>query len=599
MIISIDQAALDSDTGLLSGPQDSMQLQPLLVEFVIYLASREGQTVSRDELIAEVWNDYPGADQSLTNAVYKLRSALSAVGADKSCLQTVPKRGYRLCSVSMSYTQNTGDGRPSPRLQRWLLVMLTVVTLALIAAVWLQKPWSDQSAQRKSIAVLAFDDLSEDNSKLYLARGLAEQLTTRLARTTDLRVIGRTSSFALSGKGLTVAEIAEKLQVNHILEGSVQSAREHIRINVQLIDVQQNRHLWSQSYDDSTENLFVMQDRIVEDTISAIGAVVANNRPVPEQNIAGDAYEDYLQAKFLATQGSTAAADHALQLLDDLLAEYPYHVPGLTLMSRLQFRRQQFELSRQYLQRALQVDPHDALANSYQAWDELMQKREPRTAAASMRQAVRSEPDNPDVLMTAARFARAIGHQDQAIALAARAVEIDPYCALCLYQLAQAQYHNHDYALAAQTLARYQRIGKGGWVLSARIKVMQQKPEAALAALQRQFPPAAYEPYWLAAKAMALQQLGQDAAYQSVLEKLQPWADREPRALAYVYAWAGDHDRAFELLYSRLDDYFDSLHDHPDLQPLQDDPRWQELLIRAGMADAWVAAIRITGHEQN
>jgi len=597
MIISIDQAALDTDSGLLSGPQDSMQLQPLLVDFVIYLASHAGQTISRDTLIAEVWNDYPGADQSLTNAVYKMRAALAEVGADKRCLQTVPKRGYRLCSAVVLDAEDDSSQR---RIMRWLPVMVALLMLlAVLVAAMLYRAPSDQPGEETSIAVLAFDDLSEDNSKQYLAHGLAEQLTTSLSRATDMRVIGRTSSFALSGKGLTVAEIAEKLQVNHILEGSVQSAREHIRINVQLIDVQQNRHLWSQSYDDSPENLFAMQDRIVEDTISAIGAVMTNYRTAPEQNIAGVAYEDYLQAKFFAAQGSTAAADQALQLLNDLLAEYPNHVPGLTLMSRLQFRRQQFELSRQYLQRALQVDPHDALANSYQAWDVLMQERDPREAAAAMRTALHSEPDNPDVLMTAARFARAIGHQDQAVALAERAVAVDPYCGPCLYQLAQAQYHNHDYALAAQTLAGYQRIGKGGWVLSARIKIMQQQPEAALAALQRQLPPAAYEPYWLAAKAMALQQLGQDAAYQSVLEKLQPWAAREPRALAYVYAWSGAHDLAYELLNSRLDDYFDSLHDHPDLQPLQDDPRWQELLTRAGMADAVVEDIRITGHEQN
>lgn len=597
MIVRIDRATLDRDSGELRGPAGVSQCQPLLVEFIVYLASHAGQTISRDTLIAKVWHDYPGADQSLTNAVYKMRAALAEVGADKRCLQTVPKRGYRLCSAAVL---DADDDRLPGRVMRWLpLVLALLMLLAVLFAVTLYRLPSDQPGEEKSIAVLAFDDLSEDNSKQYLAHGLAEQLTTSLSRATDMRVIGRTSSFALSGKGLTVAEIAEKLQVNHVLEGSVQSAREHIRINVQLIDVRQNRHLWSQSYDDTPDNLFAMQDRIVEDAISAIGDVMTNNRAAPEHYISGEAFEDYLQAKFFAAQGSSAAADQALQLLDELLDEYPNYLPGLTLMSRLQFRRQHFELSRHYLQRALQIDPHDALANSYQAWDVLMRERDPVEAAAAMRTALHSEPDNPDVLMTAARFARAIGHQDQAVALAERAVRVDPYCGQCLYQLTQAQYHNQDYARAAQTLARYQRIGKGGWVLSARIKLMQQQPKAALAALQRQLPPAAYEPYWLAAKAMALQQLGQDAAYQSVLEKLQPWVDREPRALAYVHAWAGAHDLAFELLKLRLDDYFDSLHDHPDLHPLQHDPRWQELLTSAGMADAIVEDIRITGHEQN
>lgn len=591
MIIKLGQSILDSDSHELRGPQGSMQLQHQLVDFVIYMSRHQGQTVSRDELIAAVWNDYPGADQSLTNTVYKLRSALAAVGADKSCVQTVPKRGYRLSAVDVPDPVDDAAHTSRRRMKIWQIVLLAVTTLGLIAVVLSQTKQSVKPALEKSIAVLAFDDLSKDNSKQFLALGLAEQLTTRLAKATDLRVIGRSSSFALSGKNLTVDEIAEKLQVSHILEGSVQSDGDHIRVNVQLIDAQLNSHLWSQSYDDITENLFAVQDRIVEDTVTAIGAVFIDRLNPTENVIAAPPFQDYLQAKYLAAQGSSEGNEQALRLLEKLVADHPDYVPVLTLMARLLFRQQQHEQSRQYLQRALQIDPGDALANTFFAWSELMRARDPRKVAAFMRTALRSEPQNPDVLITAARFAVAIGQQEQAIGLASQAVEIDPYCGPCLYQLTVAYFYNKQFEFAAQTLVRYQKIGRGGWVLAARIKLMQERPEAALAALQQMLPPKAYEPYWLATKARAHYASGNDADFESALAKLQSWADREPLALAYVYAWTGEHTQAFALLQSRLDDYFDTLHDNPDLQPLQDDPRWEMLMTAAGMADAEVADI--------
>ncbi len=127
---------------------------------------------------------------------------------------------------------------------------------------------------KTAIAVLPFEDLSADKDQEYFSDGLTEELTDVLTKNPKLRVISRTSAFSFKGKEVDVKTIAEKLNVTHVLEGSVRKAGNQLRITAQLIEVATDSHLWSQTYDRQMENIFAVQDDIAGSVSDALKATL-------------------------------------------------------------------------------------------------------------------------------------------------------------------------------------------------------------------------------------------------------------------------------------------------------------------------------------
>ena len=124
-----------------------------------------------------------------------------------------------------------------------------------------------ESYGEKSIAVLPFVNMSSDPEQEYFSDGIAEELLNLLAQIQELRVISRSSAFSFKGKDIEIPEIAERLNVAHILEGSVRKSGNKIRITAQLIEASTDTHLWSQTYDRELEDIFAIQDEIAADVV--------------------------------------------------------------------------------------------------------------------------------------------------------------------------------------------------------------------------------------------------------------------------------------------------------------------------------------------
>nr|MBX2849445.1 winged helix-turn-helix domain-containing protein [Acidiferrobacterales bacterium] len=183
------------------------------MEILGLLAQGNGQVVLREDML-----DEHSSDEGVTRAVSILRKTLKKVGSEKDYIETIPKRGYRLLvSVSSSYLVE--DDKPEQS--------------------------STKSAQTASLAVLAFIDLSENQDQGYLSDGVSEEIINALVRLPFLRVTGRTSSFSFKDTNTKVREIANALNVSHILEGSLRRHKDRIRITAQLIEAQNDKHLWS------------------------------------------------------------------------------------------------------------------------------------------------------------------------------------------------------------------------------------------------------------------------------------------------------------------------------------------------------------------
>ena len=189
---------------------------------------------------------------------------------------------------------------------------------------------------RKSIAVLPFENLSEDKTNAYFADGIQEEILTRLSRIGDLKVISRTSTLRFKNAPDNISEIAKQLGVANILEGSVQKAADQVRVNVQLIDAESDSHLWAERYDRKLTDIFAVESDIASNIAEALQAKLtgAERRAISSQPTTNtEAHQLYLRGRFCWNKWMGAS------------------MPA-----------PEFEKSRQYYQQAIGLDPNYALA---------------------------------------------------------------------------------------------------------------------------------------------------------------------------------------------------------------------------------------------
>jgi TolB-like protein len=184
----------------------------------------------------------------------------------------------------------------------------------------------------RSIAVLPFVNMSADPEQEYFSDGLSEEILNLLAQIRDLRVIGRTSSFAFKGRNEDLRSIGSTLGVAYLLEGSVRKAGDDLRITAQLIEVEGGSHLWSQSYDRRLENVFAIQTEIAGSIAEALRmSLVGPDQAAPVAQAAASlpAYDLFLQARRLIQGRTRSGIEAARKLLDDALALDPDYAPAL------------------------------------------------------------------------------------------------------------------------------------------------------------------------------------------------------------------------------------------------------------------------------
>ncbi len=227
---------------------------------------------------------------------------------------------------SESITPQTGR-----KLDR-IIIALLVIALGYFVAThdWGGKPESikvAEDATPTSIAVLPFVNMSDDPANEYFSDGLSEELLNLLVRVSDLRVAGRTSSFAFKNKELDLREIGEQLNVDSILEGSVRKAGNQVRITAQLVNTADGYHLWSETYDRELTDIFKVQADIANNIVTALQGTLAGEEggtveaSAPTDNL--EAYQYYLRGRYLAGQRGEENLRNAADLFGKAIALDP------------------------------------------------------------------------------------------------------------------------------------------------------------------------------------------------------------------------------------------------------------------------------------
>jgi len=449
-----------------------------------------------------------------------------------------------------------------------------------------------------SIAVLPFVNMSDDGANEYFSDGLSEELLNLLAKIPELKVAARTSSFQFKGHTGDIDVIAAQLKVAHILEGSVRKSGNQVRITAQLIKAEDGYHLWSETYDRELDNIFKIQDEIATAVVEALKITLLGAAPkTTEADL--EAYQLFLEALFISRQGTLDSVGKSIELyqqaieIDDdyapLWAELGASYIWYTAWGGIPIDKGS-ALADEAIERALSIDPDNAQAYAVRGQSRMYNKYRFADAMDDALRALKLDPGNYYGARLAGIGYRVLGRLDSAVEYNLLAIELDPVSPSSYMALCRTYYYfrklNEAEAACRKTLALSPGFTSIHYRLG-RILLAKGKPNEALEEIQQE----ADGIYLLTGLAMAQFVLGnQQASDQALNLLIAEGADNAAYQVAEAYAFRGEVDHAFEWLdhsYDIRDSGLAFTAGDPAFQSLHKDPRWEQLLEKLGLADAW------------
>jgi len=454
----------------------------------------------------------------------------------------------------------------------------------------------------QSIAVLPFINMSADPEQEYFSDGISEELLNLLSKIPNLRVISRSSAFVFKGEKISITEVAKKLNVAHILEGSVRKAGNQVRITAQLIEARSDTHLWSETYDRTLDNIFSIQDEIASAVVAQLKITLLGDAPKVDETDP-QAYALYLQGRHVYRQRTTGALKQAQALLQQVLVIDPGYAAAWDKLGSVYIDQSNlgmrlidegYTLAREATNKALAIDPNYALAHASLGWITNTYDNDLTAAAQHFERALQLEPGNTDIIRRAASLITSLGRLDEAIALNEFAADRDPVNAATHNNLSLGYFSagRWDEAIASFRTALVLSPGRGGvqYGIGA-VLLLKGEPQAALEAMQLE-----ESSVWrMVGFPLAYHALGQagesDAALTALIEQHEKgWAYN----IAYILSYRGEADRAFEWL-GKAVEYKDAglagIVTEPLFANIHDDPRWLPFLQSIGKSPEQLAAI--------
>jgi TolB-like protein len=366
-----------------------------------------------------------------------------------------------------------------------LLVLLGLGYFATERLGWIA-PHPAAAAADKSIAVLPFDNLSDDKANAYFAEGIQDQVLTQLAKIGALKVISRTSTQQYASHPANIGDIARQLGVANVLEGSVQRAGDAVRINVQLIRADGDSHLWAETYDRKLDNIFGVESEVAEAIAQALntrlsGAEQQELAQQPTRNV--EAWDAYLRARVLFERGEQQSdEDEALHALQGAVSLDPDFAAAWALMSEIH-AAQNIEFhdtsetghraALEALRQAQRLQPQAAETQLAQAYYDFWVEHDYAGARQQLEQALQRTPTNAEVRAILALLARRQGRWQDSLAAFDQAIALDPRNLETLSQAAVTAAGVGDFVRAGRYLGQAQNAGGGDDLLLKRVLIEQ------------------------------------------------------------------------------------------------------------------------------
>jgi serine/threonine protein kinase/Tfp pilus assembly protein PilF len=467
------------------------------------------------------------------------------------------------------------------------------------------KPKTDiEVEQIPSIAVMPLKDMSPHKDQEYFCDGITEEIINTLTQLENLRIAARTSAFSFKGKDIDIREIGRKLNVSTLLDGSVRKSGNRLRITVQLVNVADGYHIWSERYDNDLEDVFAVQDEISMAIVNNLKVRLLGDEKAKLVNrnaIDTEIYKVYLMGIYFLRRTSEDNLKKAIGFFDDVISRAPDYAAAYAGLSVAYATQgfldflppwEIFPKSKAMALKAIEIDSKSAeghsslgIAKMYYDWDWEGGERELRLALEINPHYVRAQIDYATYFM-------AIGKLDQAIWQIKKILERDPlaitaidYLGILLLRSGQLIEAEQQFRQAIELESNFSH---SHWLLGQAC-VLQSKYDEGLRAIQKALDISQNNPMILGGMGWAYAVSGRDDEARHIIGELRNRRRKEyirPYAVAKIYCALGEKDLAFEWLdkaYEEHDISLSTAFSDETISSLHSDARFVKLLNRMGL----------------
>jgi DNA-binding winged helix-turn-helix (wHTH) protein/TolB-like protein/Flp pilus assembly protein TadD len=572
------------------------------------LVENQGHLLPKEELLRRVWPDAIVEENNLTVTISALRKALGEGPTDRQYIETVPRRGYRFVADFRAAAESTEAARSPPERRARAFVLGGMVLAALAAAaalVWVGKRSTPAATAVpvRSMAVLPFRSLTNDGE--YLGLGMADALITRLGSTKQLLVRSTGSVQKYAVPGLDPVAAGRDLQVDSVLEGSIQTAGDRLRTTVRLLRVSDGSTLWAGTFDERLPDIFSVQDQVSQRVAGALAlqlTEVQRSRLTRRDTSDSEAYQLYLRGRFFWNKRSRDGFERGAAYFRQAVEKDPAYALaysgladsyiGLTYYHYAS-PQAAMPLARAAALKALEIDDSLAEAHASLAHVKTNYEWEWAEAESLYRKAIALEPQYATAHQWfGIHYLAPMGRLEEAIAENRRARQLDPLSAVFNAFVGGALYFARRYDDAIEecrkTIDLHPDFGVAHWYLG-RAYLQKGRHQEALAELQKAVALSGGSPLMKGTLGVGYARAGDRAAAERTLgelEKLRAESYASALDFADIHAALGDRERAFRWLDQAAAErsfHLIYLKVWPELDPLRPDPRFKALILRLGL----------------
>lgn len=602
---------IDESQRLLLRGNKPLHISPKAFQLLLFLISESPNPVSKHDLRERLWPDTIVNEGNLTNMVAELRAALGDNPRKPRFIRTLYGFGY-------AFVLPTDDRSPT-RIAMWkrgagLLTALAMTCVILVSVDTKTAPFhADEPPAIRSLAVLPFDTSATDPGSRHLGIALPDLLITRLSNVHSLIV--RPTSAIRDFDRVSSLRAGRALKVDAVLEGSISTTPERVRVTVQLLDTHDQKAIWAGEFDHARTDVFAIEDGISEQVADALMVQLSPSeraRLARRYTTNPEAFALYIEGRYRSDQELRAGHNEftsAIAILREAVRKDPSYALAWASMAEMYAAaggfnwlppRAAFREAREAVDKALELDNELSEAHCASGVIKMYADRDYLGAEREFVRALELSPRNTLALMHYGRLIQCLGRFDEAIALRKREIEIDPLNPGVQSFLAAAYVTARKDDLGIQQCRLVLRMDPNFSLMHtflARLYAVRGEYDRAIAEGRMAARTEKDGRQGLALLGYALGMSGRKEEASAILQQLERDKKTQPFDLAIVKLALGQKDDALNVLDKAVDDgtYFLRLKTEPIFLPLHSDPRFRLLLRRAGFEGPVVAALERPG----
>lgn len=509
-------------------------------ETLLLLVEHNGQALSKEEMMSAVWQDSFVEEGNLAKQISRLRKILNT--SDGEFIETIPKHGYRFSAdlhrvvdeittpvilekrtvnrVTLAFEQEIGPKAlpaPAKSLFRWpIIAVISLIAVIASAGFYIWSKRINTAAQMRTMAVLPLHPLSSDEDVKVIGLGLTDTLITKLGSLRRVIVRPTNAVVSFTGEG-DIVDIGRKLNVDVVLDGTIQKAEGRLRVNARLIRTATGEQIWTDKFEQPEGGIFALQDSLsasIAKTLAFELSKADSDQLLRRGTENAEAYEKYLRGRFYQSQNTPDGLDRSIQLYQQSAALDPNFAEAYAGIADANVLKFNFSIAkaddvlpeaREAVNRALQLNPD--LSNAYTALAliQFLADQNWPEAEKSLQRAIELNPSNADAYHRYGYFLMRLGRFDEALAKNEKALELNPLSVisrsnrgltfLCagrypeaIDELEKVSAENPRFSFPLWIMGiSYEAIGDGEKAFEANLRALELEDEAELAGVLRRY----------------------------------------------------------------------------------------------------------------